>query len=160
MGGRSVYQIQQLPPLPSSVIPLPGEPPVGAVDLERGLIARHIGRYGEADRTAWLLQCGDALVPFDVSERFTSEDGRATIVLKLESFGFSTEVAQRAGVVRYLFSSQDQEQDWATVAVEGVLITWKHQFRNRDVSLRMEALGRSWKLDDFGYVEELDSDAM
>jgi hypothetical protein len=149
-----MYRIEHLPALRAAPIGMRSMHARGAIDEERGLIVRHIGRYRETECTAWLLQRGDALVPFDVGERFTSEGGRSTVVLNLESFGFSTVVAQRVGILRYAFSSQEQEEEWATFAVEGVVVDWRHQFTPEQLSLRMEALGRSWTNQDFGYAEE------
>jgi hypothetical protein len=149
-----MYRIEHLPALQAAPIGMWSMHARGAIDEERGLIVRHIGRYRETECTAWLLQHGDALVPFDVGERFTSEGGRPTLVLTLQTFGSSSKVAQRTGIGAYTFEGAEQKSEWELLAAEGVLVTEAFRARTRDQSLRIEVSGRNLTIEGLGYSEE------
>ena len=116
---------------------------------------RYISSYRDSISYGWMFQAGAALVPFDFASQLVSEGAGATDLLTFDSFGSSGVVGGKTGVAPYDFASDEQRREWTLLAVEGLLVAKTYTARRLrlDSALRMEALGRSWTIEDFGYDE-------
>jgi hypothetical protein len=117
-----MFRAAPLPPFP----PTPKTPiltmTTGAVDEERGLVVRRIAGSRDHTLSGWLLECGDALVPFDVREHYRNGDNGVIVEYTIAGIGFSTIVRDRTGVNGYTFATADQRREWTRYAAEGLLV--------------------------------------
>lgn len=99
------------------------------------------------------------LIPFHIERdnRRDSETGVAFVSYEFTRFGDSVHVAQARGVASFRFTSGQDRLAATVLAIEGVL-AFAHRFTHDAMdpdAIRVESLGRSWRISDFGYEERL-----
>jgi hypothetical protein len=108
----------------------------------------------------WLLHAHGEFLPFDLLIEVNTVDGVGLRAISFRSLGGSGSgsVTLLTGVRGRTMTSASEERELAMLIIEGVLVAQKKPFGGYWVPPVFAALGREWRLTDFGYTEEADRD--
>ncbi len=141
-----------------TVPPLPRDSLVsgkhGAYDAERAVTVAWIQGMRELDGEAWLLNGNGEFLPFELLSTPGSTIGESQRDISLLNFGGSADLALSIGVHGRTLYDSDETRGLMVLAIEGVLVA---HTRIRPRYWRppvFKAMGREWRLGDFGYAEE------
>ncbi len=144
--------------------PLPDEPLVsdksGAHYEQREVTVAWVQGLRLPGGEDWLLHARDAYLPFELLRDERTVDGVDLRALSFLNFGGSGTLTLATGVRGRTITSVEEERELSMLAIEGVLVAQKKPLGGYWLPPVFTALGREWRLGDFGYVEERDHDVV
>lgn len=144
-------------PLPPNGEPIDGR--LGAHDADRDLTVVFVtGIYGTPSGQGWLLHAKGEFLPFELWSTSKTIGGAGLQALSFSNLGGSGSVTLRTGVQGRSITSADEERELSMLLIEGVLVAHKKPLGGYWLPPVFTALGREWRLSDFGYSEEADRD--
>jgi hypothetical protein len=129
----------------------------GAHDADRDVtVVFATGIAGMPRGQGWLLHAHGEFLPFDLLSGVKTVDGVDLRAISFHNLGGSGSVTLLTGVRGRTITSASEERELAMLIIEGVLVAQKKPLGDYWVPPVFTALGREWRLTDFGYTEEAD----
>ena len=97
-------------------------------------------------------------LPFELLSEAETVDGAGLQAISFHNLGGSGSVTLTTGVRGRTITSASEERELEMLIIEGVLVAQKKPLGDYWLPPVFTALGREWRLSDFGYSEEADRD--
>jgi hypothetical protein len=130
----------------------------GAYDSDRDCTVAWIMGVRRPGGEAWLIHSNGSFLPFELTRSDVNVDGVRHRETSFFNFGGSAALALRTGVQGKTLHDSPDTRELQMLAIEGVLVAHKRIVTRYWGPPIFTALGREWRLTDFGYTEEPDDD--
>jgi len=131
----------------------------GAYDPERDCTVARIMGLRRPGGEAWLIYSNGEFLPFEVTDIDVDIDRVLHRRISFLTFGGSANLELKTGVQGRTMHDSPATRELQMRAIEGVLVAHKRIVTRYWGAPIFTALGREWRLTDFGYTEEPELDA-